>query len=93
MLLILDAPSNISLTSNRTILNNMSQTTLTCNATGNPSPNVSLYKDGKLLKTGLEQVMLEFQPVTVNLTGWYTCEASNDVGIKTKKTYLDIQCK
>ena len=72
---------------------NMSQATLTCNATGNPSPNVSLYKDEKLLKAGLKHVMLEFQPVTVNLTGWYTCEASNVFGKVNKNTYLDVQCK
>ncbi|XP_020908124.1 tyrosine-protein kinase receptor Tie-1 [Exaiptasia diaphana] len=70
---------------------NMSQATLTCNATGNPSPNVTIYKDEKLLKAGLKHVMVEFQPVTVNHTGWYTCEAFNVVGKVDKKTYLDVQ--
>lgn len=64
--------------------------TFHCNATGNPLPNVTWYKDGKTVAHG-ETLRFESNR---NNSGHYWCMAEN--GLKTvmnTSAYLDVLCK
>ena len=86
-----DPPSIEGLTSNKTVVN--ASMALSCNTTGSPKANVSIYKDGKFLVANSGYVELRLNPVLVKHAGWYTCLASNPLGNQTKRTYIDVLCK
>ena len=64
--------------------------TFYCNATGNPKPTITWYKDGETVAHG---EMLRFES-NRNDSGDYWCLAEN--GLKTvinTSAYLDVLCK
>ena len=50
--------------------------TLTCEAEGDPQPNITWYKDGVLLK-GENRRTLVIREIDLNNRGFYHCNASN----------------
>ena len=74
--------------------------TLTCNATGNPEPQFSWFKDKDLVKStnriylSANNSLLTMTDVNRNDSGGYLCVARNEVGNDTSKiVVLDVQCK
>jgi len=64
--------------------------TFHCNASGNPTPNITWVKDGLTLSTG---DTLRFRAEKV-LSGKYWCVVDNSLGVTIKaETDLDVQCK
>ena len=68
----------------------MDQVTFTCNATGNPVPNITWTNDGNTVATG-EKLSFEARK---DHSGVYWCSADNGIG-KTVNTSVsfDVQCK
>ncbi|XP_044528060.1 hemicentin-1 [Gracilinanus agilis] len=70
--------------------------TLTCEATGNPVPQITWLKDGQhLIEDGDHQIMssgrfLQITNAQVSDTGRYTCVASNTAGDKSKSFSLNV---
>ena len=74
--------------------------TLTCNATGNPEPVLSWFKDENLVKSSrrisfpADSKLLKITNVYRTSSGKYLCVALNEVGNASLKiALLNIQCK
>ena len=74
--------------------------TLTCNATGNPEPQFSWFKDKhpvigvKRIYLSANNSLLTITDVNRNDSGGYLCVAHNEVGNDISKiVVLDVQCK
>ena len=74
--------------------------TLTCNATGNPEPQFSWFKDKDFVKSteriylSANNSLLTITDVNRNDSGGYLCVAHNEVGNDTSIiVILDVQCK
>ena len=66
------------------------QIKFTCNAAGNPVPNITWTKDGKTVGTG-DTLSLETHR---NQSGEYWCSAENGVGLAINASaFLDVRCK
>ena len=74
--------------------------TIYCNATGNPAPTISWYKNGYPINNSFSTI---FSPSHEQLTirnvnridsGDYTCQAKNRVGTDTSNaSTINVQCK
>ncbi|CAO2637187.1 Hmcn1, partial [Lemmus lemmus] len=70
--------------------------TLTCEATGNPVPQMTWHKDGQLVLEDEDHHLMSdgrFLQITnaqVSHTGRYTCLASNPAGDKSKSFSLHV---
>nr|XP_048286978.1 hemicentin-1 isoform X1 [Myodes glareolus] len=70
--------------------------TLTCEATGNPVPQITWHKDGQLLLEDenhhfmSDGRFLQITSAQVSHTGRYTCLASNPAGDKSKSFSLNV---
>lgn len=74
--------------------------TLTCNATGNPEPVLSWFKDENLVNSSnrisfsADSKLLTITTVKRTDSGKYLCFAHNEVGNATSKiAKLNVQCK
>ena len=74
--------------------------TLYCNATGNPSPTISWYKNGYPIRNGLRIILSpSHEQLTVrNMNridrGYYKCLATNRVGTDTSyASSINVLCK
>ena len=64
--------------------------TLSCNASGIPSPMVSWFKaDGQRI----DQRELVLRNISRSEGGEYRCEASNECGNASETATIDVQCK
>ena len=83
-------PPSFTITPSNQTVTEKDQITFTCNATGNPVPNITWTKDGKTVATG-EKLSFEARR---NHSGKYWCSADNGIG-KTINTSVsfDVQCK
>lgn len=73
------------------------QATLSCEASGQPTPDVQWFKDGQPFpSTGLRHRMmpsgsLEFMLVRIEDNGQYMCSASNTAGNASRTITLSVQ--
>ena len=75
------------------VYNESTTVSLFCNATGNPSPNITWTKTGDSLFTYTRDT-LTLTNVWRNNTGTYVCRASNGVGnVDTRNASVVVQCK
>jgi len=93
----LDAPS-ITLHPANTTTTEGQNVTLACNATGNPSPSITWYKDGQLViisgRFTQDSSSLTITKVSRFDEGTYFCNATNDVNSRvSNSTYLTVDCK
>ena len=65
--------------------------TLSCNASGMPSPMVSWIKVGCHMSTGSSE--LAFTNINRTQAGEYRCEASNECGNASETARIFVQCK
>ena len=65
--------------------------TLSCNATGIPSPMVSWIKVDGGERFNRSELM--FTNIKRNETGEYRCEASNECGNASEAAWIFVQCK
>ena len=86
-------PQNVTVTERNNV-------TLTCNATGNPEPQFSWFKDTDLVEynkriyLSANNSLLTITDVNRNDSGGYLCVAHNEVGNDTSIiVILDVQCK
>ena len=77
------APTNSTATEN-------TRHTLTCAATGDPTPMITWSRDGTTRST---QGTLVFPLIFRSDTGQYTCTASNSAGRISGTIFLDVLCK
>ena len=92
ILFYLDPSTIVSSPVNSTFLEG-SNVTLHCNATGNPTPNItwSKYGSATVLYQGETHSIVDIQRQTA---GDYTCTASNGVGQHTNATAtITVHCK
>ena len=82
-------PSSIDAIQNETVTEGGS-VTLSCNASGTPTPMVSWIKADGQHVNGSELVLTN---INRNEAGEYRCEASNECGNATKTAHIDVQCK
>ena len=75
--------------------------TLSCNASGNPVPEISWTRDGSLVSSGDQRISFDAGNRQLTITnvsradsGEYRCVADNSEGNDTSNaTTLDVQCK
>ena len=61
-----------------------SQASLTCRATGSPTPSIHWYKDNKLIiNKNADPSVLVFTELILDYRGFYHCEARNVINRKT----------
>ena len=76
-----------------------SQASLTCRATGSPTPSIHWYKDNKLIiNKNTDPSVLVFTELTLNDRGFYRCEARNiidgkNVSVLSSTVLLNITSK
>ena len=76
-----------------------SQASLTCRATGSPTPSIHWYKDNKLIiNKNTDPSVLVFTELTLNDRGFYHCEARNiidgkNVSVNSSTVLLNITSK
>ena len=88
---VLAVPSMIYPIRNETITEGDS-VTLSCNASGIPSPMVSWIKvDGHMTVSNISE--LEFTNIARSEAGEYRCEASNECGNASETAWIFVQCK
>ena len=88
-LCILTVPSSIQTIQNKTVTEGGS-VTLSCNASGTPTPMVSWIKADGQRVNGSELVLTN---INRNETGEYRCEASNECGNASETATIAVQCK
>ena len=82
-------PSSIQAIQNKTATEG-DHVTLSCNASGIPSPMVSWFKvDGQRINAS-ELVLTH---INRSEAGEYSCEASNECGNASETATIDVQCK
>ena len=82
-------PSSIASIQNETVPEG-GTVTLSCNASGIPSPMVSWFKaDGQRI----DQSELVLTHINRSEAGEYRCEASNECGNASETATIDVQCK
>ncbi|ODM99387.1 Vascular endothelial growth factor receptor 2 [Orchesella cincta] len=66
---------------------------LRCSAEGEPFPDMTWEKDGKILKTSLksQSILLEISEVNTTTTGMYTCIAKNHLGSDSQSFSVGIE--
>ena len=74
--------------------------TLSCNATGNPTPSISWTKDGSAVNSPRISLSLDNKQLTITHvnrsdSGQYRCVANNSIGaaVTSDAATLDVQCK
>ena len=68
--------------------------TLTCNASGDPFPEVTWSKDGQLLRLfNVTGPVLHLVNVTREDVGSYKCTAQNKVGEDSRRVLVNVACK
>ena len=82
-------PSSIVAIQNETLIEGGS-VTLSCQASGPPTPMVSWIKPDRQ-RIDVSEVVLT--NINRNETGEYRCEASNECGNATETAHIDVQCK
>ena len=65
--------------------------TLSCNASGMPSPMVSWIKVDEHTRTNSSELVLT--NINRSDAGEYRCEASNECGIASETAWIFVQCK
>ena len=63
---------------------------ITCTASGLPTPDVQWIRDGKVKTSGK---ILTFSNIKREDSGLYTCRANNSVGSAETHTTLVVHCK
>ena len=66
-------------------------TSLTCNASGNPQPTVFWINVASGQRTNSS--VLKFTNINRNEAGEYRCEASNDCGSAVEAVNVTVQCE
>ena len=99
MLLIADQPE-ISTHPQSQAVTDGNNVTLSCNATGNPSPSISWTKDGSAVNSpriilSSDNKQLTITNVNSGDSGQYRCVANNSIGaaVTSSAATLDVQCK
>ena len=90
LLSILTVPSSIQPIQNKTLTEGGS-VTLSCNASGMPSPSVSWIKVSSGHRTNGTELV--FTNINRSEAGEYRCEASNLCGNDAESVSVDVQCK
>ena len=67
--------------------------TLSCNASGMPSPMVSWIKVNDHTRTPLSELVLVLTNISRSDAGEYRCEASNGCGNASETARIFVQCK
>ena len=65
--------------------------TLSCEATGDPMPNVTWIKVSNNQRT--HGNILKFTNIDRNYTGDYKCEANNRCGMEAESETINVSCK
>ena len=94
-----DQPKITSQPQNKT-LTERENVTLSCNATGNPTPSITWTKDGSAvnhprISLSLGNKQLTITNVIRDDSGDYQCVANNSIGaaVTSNAATLDVQCK
>ena len=66
--------------------------TFYCNATGNPSPNITWTRANSGAVISFSE-MFHMEAVKRNESGSYVCHASNGFGTHNTSCSVDVQCK
>ena len=66
--------------------------TFYCNATGNPSPNITWTRANSSAVISFSE-MFHMEAVKRNESGSYVCHASNGFGTHNTSCSVDVQCK
>ena len=66
--------------------------TFYCNATGNPSPNITWTRANSSAVISFSE-MFHMEAVKRNESGSYICHASNGFGTHNTSCSVDVQCK
>lgn len=86
---VTDAPSFAVKPTNKTITEG-SSVVFTCDATGNPIPEITWFKDGKTVAKGKKLMFVTNR----NQSGEYWCLAANGLNVTANASAsLDVQCK
>ena len=84
-----DPPSLTTRPTDQTAME-FSQVKFICNATGNPTPNITWTKDGKIVESG---AIISFL-TNRNDSGQYWCTADNGLDLSVNASAnLEVQCK
>ena len=74
--------------------------TLSCNATGNPTPSISWTKDGSAINSPRISLLSDSKQLTITNvnrddSGDYRCVANNSIGavVTSDAATMDVQCK
>ena len=82
--------SSIQPIQNQTVIED-DNVTLTCTASGIPSPTVSWIKVGSGARFNRSELV--FTNIKRSEAGEYRCEASNECGNASESAGIDVQCK
>ena len=84
-----DPPSLTTRPNDQTVME-FSQAKFICNATGNPTPNITWTKDGEIVGSG---AIISFS-ADRNDSGQYWCTADNGLDLTVNASAnLEVQCK
>ena len=85
---------NVTLRQCPTVVNESSDATLFCNATGNPVPSIKwITRSTGEVTIVSNKSALVFAAINRNESGLYQCIANNSVGNDSKNCTVDVQCK
>ena len=90
--LLSDAPQQVTVTTDPSVMRLNQTITLTCQADGFPPPSFSWKFNGNTLN-GTVQNTLTVRNVEVKDAGNYTCEATNDFGGEEVTALVTLECK